>query len=84
MGLTTDGQRSYALTIFGDHEQRVIDQLQRCVAAEEGARGVLCTDGHLGYSQPGVFPGWFSSVRRRRGAGDPGTRDRVGEDGGSR
>ena len=52
MGLTTDGQRSYALTIFGDHEQRVIDQLQRCVAAEEGARGVLCTDGHLGYSQP--------------------------------
>ena len=40
------------LTIFGDHDQRVIDQLARCVAAEEGARGVLCADGHLGYSQP--------------------------------
>ena len=38
--------------IFGDHEQRVIDQLDRCVAQEEGARGVLCADGHLGYSAP--------------------------------
>jgi tRNA-splicing ligase RtcB len=38
--------------IFGQHEQRVIDQLDRCVAREEGARGVLCADGHLGYSAP--------------------------------
>ncbi len=39
-------------TIFGEHERRVIDQLDRCVAQEDGARGVLCADGHLGYSAP--------------------------------
>ena len=40
------------IRIFGDHDDRTIGQLRRCVAAEEGARGVLCADGHLGYSQP--------------------------------
>ncbi len=40
------------IRIFGEHEQRVIDQLARCAAVEEGARAVLCADGHLGYSQP--------------------------------
>jgi tRNA-splicing ligase RtcB (3'-phosphate/5'-hydroxy nucleic acid ligase) len=40
------------IAIFGDHEQRVVDQLERCLAAEPGARGALCADGHLGYSAP--------------------------------
>ena len=40
------------MEIFGAHEQRVIDQLARCAAVEDGARAVLCADGHLGYSQP--------------------------------
>ena len=40
------------MRIFGEHEQRVIDQLERCAAVEPGARAVLCADGHLGYSQP--------------------------------
>lgn len=40
------------LTILGEHEARTIDQLSRCTAAEEGAIGVLCADGHVGYSQP--------------------------------
>ena len=40
------------MQIFGEHEQRVIDQLARCAGVEEGARAVLCADGHLGYSQP--------------------------------
>ncbi len=40
------------LTILGAHEERTIDQLARCTAAEPGARGVLCADGHVGYSQP--------------------------------
>ena len=40
------------VVIFGEHEQRVIDQLGRCVAQEEGSHGVLCADGHLGYSAP--------------------------------
>lgn len=39
-------------TVFGEHDAKTIQQLETCVAAEEGARGVLCADGHLGYSQP--------------------------------
>lgn len=44
--------------IFGEHEQKVIDQLVRCLAPEEGSRGALCADGHFGYSAPigGVMP----------------------------
>jgi tRNA-splicing ligase RtcB len=38
--------------VIGDHEERTIKQLERCVEAEEGAAGVLCADGHVGYSQP--------------------------------
>src|SRR4051795_11261175 len=41
-----------AVTVIGDHEPRTVEQLERCVAAEEGAQGVLCADGHFGYSQP--------------------------------
>ena len=37
--------------IFGQHEPGTIEQIQRCVAAG-GERGVLCADGHRGYSQP--------------------------------
>ena len=40
------------ITVIGPHEARTIEQLERCVAAEEGAVGVLCADGHVGYSQP--------------------------------
>jgi tRNA-splicing ligase RtcB len=38
--------------IFGDPDERTVAQLERCVRAEEGARGVLCADAHVGYSQP--------------------------------
>jgi tRNA-splicing ligase RtcB len=41
-----------SLTVIGDHEERTIQQLERCVQAETGATGVLCADGHVGYSQP--------------------------------
>ncbi len=41
-----------ATTIIGEHDDATIAQLERCIAAEEGARGVLCADGHLGYSAP--------------------------------
>jgi tRNA-splicing ligase RtcB (3'-phosphate/5'-hydroxy nucleic acid ligase) len=41
-----------SLTVIGDHEERTVQQLERCVQAEEGAAGVLCADGHVGYSQP--------------------------------
>lgn len=40
------------LRIYGEHDDRVVAQLRRCVAREEGSRGVLCADGHLGYSAP--------------------------------
>jgi tRNA-splicing ligase RtcB (3'-phosphate/5'-hydroxy nucleic acid ligase) len=40
------------MRIFGDHEERTVAQLERCVSAEEGAAGVLCADGHVGYSMP--------------------------------
>jgi tRNA-splicing ligase RtcB len=38
--------------ILGDHDSKTIQQLEQCVAIEEGAKGVLCADGHLGYSMP--------------------------------
>ena len=41
-----------AIRIFGDHDARTVQQLETCVAAEDGAEGVLCADGHLGYSMP--------------------------------
>jgi len=41
-----------AVRIFGIHDEKTIQQLETCVAAEEGAVGVLCADGHLGYSMP--------------------------------
>ncbi|HEX8122160.1 MAG TPA: RtcB family protein [Solirubrobacteraceae bacterium] len=46
------GADDRSIRIFGDHDENTVAQLERCVAAEEGARGVLCADGHLGYSQP--------------------------------
>jgi tRNA-splicing ligase RtcB (3'-phosphate/5'-hydroxy nucleic acid ligase) len=47
----TSGQPP-TFAVFGEHDQRVIDQLVRCLAAEPGARGALCADGHFGYSAP--------------------------------
>jgi tRNA-splicing ligase RtcB len=40
------------VVVIGQHEERTIRQLERCVEAEQGAAGVLCADGHVGYSQP--------------------------------
>lgn len=40
------------INVFGEHEDKVIKQLVRCVDQEEGSKGVLCADGHLGYSAP--------------------------------
>ena len=40
------------VAVFGTHDARTIEQLNRCVSAERGARAVLCADGHVGYSMP--------------------------------
>lgn len=50
--MTTVERDPVNLTIFGEHEQNVIDQAHRCLAREDDSRAVLCADGHLGYSAP--------------------------------
>jgi len=39
------------IRIFGTHDEATLAQIHRCVAAD-GARAVLCADGHKGYAQP--------------------------------
>jgi tRNA-splicing ligase RtcB (3'-phosphate/5'-hydroxy nucleic acid ligase) len=38
--------------VFGSHDERTLQQLERCAEAGPAVRAVLCADGHLGYSQP--------------------------------
>jgi len=40
------------LKIYGDHDERTIAQMWRCMGVGSVAGGVLCADGHLGYAQP--------------------------------
>ncbi len=40
------------ITVYGDVEPRAVAQLRRCASAGDALRGVLCADGHVGYSQP--------------------------------
>lgn len=40
------------LKVYGEHEPKTIEQLHRCMEHESAIAGVLCADGHLGYSQP--------------------------------
>ena len=41
-----------AIHVFGSHDERTLQQLDRCAEAGPAVRAVLCADGHLGYSQP--------------------------------
>ncbi len=40
------------ITVRGDVDTRAVDQLRRCMEAGDAVAGVLCADGHVGYSQP--------------------------------
>lgn len=40
------------MKVYGKHDERTIQQLDRCMKAEQGSLGVLCADGHVGYSMP--------------------------------
>ena len=40
------------ITVYGDVDARAVEQLVRCAEAGDALRGVLCADGHVGYSQP--------------------------------
>ncbi len=41
-----------SVKIYGEADARTVAQIERCQAAEEGSKAVLCADNHLGYSQP--------------------------------
>ena len=43
---------SVPLTVKGEVDARAVEQLRRCVEAGDALRGVMCADGHVGYSQP--------------------------------
>jgi tRNA-splicing ligase RtcB len=43
---------SVPITVRGDVDARAVEQLRRCAEAGDAAAGVLCADGHVGYSQP--------------------------------
>jgi tRNA-splicing ligase RtcB (3'-phosphate/5'-hydroxy nucleic acid ligase) len=40
------------LKIYGEHDERTVSQMRRCMGVGSVAGGVLCADGHLGYAQP--------------------------------
>lgn len=40
------------LKIFGEHDARTREQMERCMTVGSVVGGVLCADGHLGYAQP--------------------------------
>ena len=40
------------ITVYGDVDDCAVEQLTRCAEAGDALRGVLCADGHVGYSQP--------------------------------
>jgi tRNA-splicing ligase RtcB len=48
----SDETREFDLKIIGEADDKTIAQMINCLAVEEGSRGVLLPDNHLGYSQP--------------------------------
>ncbi|HEV2675855.1 MAG TPA: RtcB family protein [Aliidongia sp.] len=40
------------LKVFGQHDQKTIDQMRACMEVGNCVAGVICADGHLGYAQP--------------------------------
>lgn len=38
--------------IYGQHDENTIQQMELCMSTGSAAMGVLCADGHLGYSHP--------------------------------
>ncbi|MBA3516801.1 MAG: RtcB family protein [Rhizobiales bacterium] len=45
-------ESTHPLVIFGEHDDRTVAQMQRCMDYGSAVQGVLCADGHLGYAQP--------------------------------
>lgn len=40
------------IKIFGEHDEKTVQQLWTCMGVGSVYRGVLCADGHYGYAQP--------------------------------
>jgi tRNA-splicing ligase RtcB len=40
------------ITVYGDVEERAVDQLKRCAGVGDAIAAALCADGHVGYAQP--------------------------------
>lgn len=40
------------ITIFGEHDDKTLAQMERCMGAGSAVAGILCADGHLGYAHP--------------------------------
>jgi len=38
--------------VYGEHDEKTLGQMERCMSVGSAARGVLCADGHLGYAHP--------------------------------
>lgn len=49
---TAEGISIMKRTIFGKHDDKTIRQFDRCLNTGNVVGGVLCADGHYGYSQP--------------------------------
>jgi len=45
-------QPEIPIAVRGDVDERAVEQLRRCAQAGDAVAGVLCADGHVGYSQP--------------------------------
>jgi tRNA-splicing ligase RtcB (3'-phosphate/5'-hydroxy nucleic acid ligase) len=43
---------SEGIKIFGEHDDKTVAQMWRCMGVGSTVAGVLCADGHLGYAQP--------------------------------
>jgi tRNA-splicing ligase RtcB len=40
------------ITVFGQHEENTLKQIERCIEDDRVAAAVLCADGHFGYNVP--------------------------------
>ena len=40
------------MIVYGEHDQRTLAQMERCMDTGSAVAGVLCADGHLGYAHP--------------------------------
>lgn len=40
------------MIVYGNHDEKTLGQMERCLNVGSAVKGVLCADGHLGYAHP--------------------------------